>query len=1004
MRKKITKIFGVLFFLLINQLSIAQVRVPKINIEDFTGTEEEVLEKMATLQELITEAENENLDALKEKMAIGLAEIFLHYAKWDEDNKSSLVSMFDGLHTFHETTPEKLAENLATYERSAIITVLDESITTLTSVINGDIVRQPIPDIDWSQISYDGNQMIFDGKPVFLADYNSQQATAGPYRLGDYFGDYGTGFVDPKHVSNENGSIVPWLRNELTTKPSGNFGTFFFGHRRTPDWLLQKYPDIETGRAYYTAYDISSPGSREIIEKLCAGIIPLVKGKNYTKQGYMLTNEPHWNLSGTWQVIQFSEHAKDSLRDWLKKKHIDVANLNTLWNKSFASFDDVQIDDFPISSSERGKPIWYDLMKFNQYRITNWFKFFNNEVLKHDPEAKTHIKVIPGMWSENGRHNGLDFEALTDMTVNIGNDGGAKNSLRWGAPQPWQDRYHYFWKDFAMSYDFFRSVSPNKVNYNSEGHFVQSGGFTDLFLDPSYVRSVYWQAVLQGMNSVRSWYWPRTTDGGYSSNEFEVAGSFAQQPRAVFELHETFMDLNSQSEHIAALQHVKQHIRLFYSETSAINKSDHMSGLFELYESLYFEGQSIGFATEKIIKNQPNSNWDVIVVSKTEYVTEAELDALQLYLDNGGAVIIDAISLKKDEYGRNLTKSLNTNNGGVLLSASSVDDFTSKALGFINDKGHSAILTLAETNGIGKKGCVWRNYVSNDGENIINIINIGKTEATLELGLKGNNNAVICTDLLTGKKLDSNFTMQPETVYLFSVRERTVEDNRFTISTTSETCPNQSNGKVSIVADIEEDYIVDFNGNNVSFTKDVVLDNIEPGTYELCIKDVGSSINTCYNLEIKQAVSLSGNSKVNKKLGTMAVDLKEGTAPYTVIVNNDVVYQTRETSFNIEVKQGDKIQIKTGVDCEGLMEKQIDFFDNIKVYPNPTSGIIELDIPVTVDSILINIYDIKSQVISSKVYPVISGKVHLDLEGKSNGVYFAELVLEKPFTVKILKK
>ncbi len=1002
--RKIIRMYGLILLLSLSQFSIAQVRVPKINIEDFTGTEEQALEKMSTLQALITEAENEGFNALKEKMAIRLAEVFLFYAKWDEDNKSTLVPMFDGLHNFHETTPEKLAEHLATYERSAVITVLEESIATLEGVINGDIVRNPIPEVDWSQISYDGNQMMFDGKPVFLADYNSQQATAGPYRLGDYFGDYGGGFVDPKHVSNENGDIVPWLRNELTTKSSGNFGTFFFGHRRTPDWLLQKYPDIETGRAYYTAYDISSPGSREVIEKLCAGIVPLVKGKNYTKQGYMLTNEPHWNLSGTWEVVQFSEHAKDSLRDWLKNKHLDVSNLNTLWGKNFASFDDVEIENFPIAATERGKPIWYDLMKFNQYRITNWFKFFNNEVLKHDPDAKTHIKVIPGMWSENGRHHGLDFEALTEMTTNIGNDGGAKNSLRWGAPKPWQDRYHYFWADFAMPYDFFRSISPNKVNYNSEGHFIQSGGFTDLFLDPSYVRSVYWHAVLQGMNSVRSWYWPRTTDGAYSSNEFEVSGSFAQQPKAVFELHETFMDLNANSEHIAALQHIKQHIRLFYSETSAINKPNHMSGLFDLYESLYFEGQSIGFATEKIIKNHPNSNWDVIAVFKTEYVTEAEFDALQLYLDNGGTVIIDAVSLKKDEYGRSLNKSLNTNNGGVLLSASSVEDFTTKTLNLINDKGHSPTFTLAETNGIGEKGCVWRSYVSDDDENIINIINIGKTEATLDLKLKGNSSTLVCTNLLNGEKLDSNFTIQPETVYLFSVRERTVEDNRFSITTTGETCPDQNNGTINIVADIEQDYVVTFNGTNTSFTKEITLEDIQPGTYELCIAVVGSSINKCYNLEIKEAPSVSGKSQVNGKSKTMTVEVEKGTAPYTVLINNTVTYQTSATSFDIEVNQGDEVQIKTDVDCEGLMTKHIDFLDSIKAYPNPTSGVIELNIPISVTDVPINIYGLQSQIISSEVYPVDSGKVNLNLEGKPDGIYFIELLLERPVNIKIVKQ
>ncbi len=52
-------------------------RVPKIDIEDFTGTEEQAMEKMAALQALITQTENEGFNAVKEKMTISLAEVFL---------------------------------------------------------------------------------------------------------------------------------------------------------------------------------------------------------------------------------------------------------------------------------------------------------------------------------------------------------------------------------------------------------------------------------------------------------------------------------------------------------------------------------------------------------------------------------------------------------------------------------------------------------------------------------------------------------------------------------------------------------------------------------------------------------------------------------------------------------------------------------------------------------------------------------------------------------------
>ena len=82
-------------------------------------------------------------------------------------------------------------------------------------------------------------------------------------------------------------------------------------------------------------------------------------------------------------------------------------------------------------------------------------------------------------------------------------------------------------------------------------------------------------------------------------------------------------------------------------------RSYYVNDLFELYENLKFEGVPLGFATENIINTQDNSNWDAILLWKTEFVTANELNALQNYLNNGGTLLIDAVSLKMSEYRNN---------------------------------------------------------------------------------------------------------------------------------------------------------------------------------------------------------------------------------------------------------------------------------------------------------------------------------------------------------------
>lgn len=981
-----------------------RTRIPKINIEDFKGTEEEAKEKIEVLNKLIEEAENLEIDATKEKMAVSLAEIFLFYANWDEKNTSEYEKMFEELHTFHETSPQTLAKHLPTYERSEVITILNNAITTINKLISGDITRKPDPKIDWSKITYNGNKQVYNGKPVFLSDFTWQKDKAGPYDISTYFGNYGSFYMDPKMVENENGDISPWILNTINSKPSGNFGIMFIGHTNFPNWLETKYPNIRTGSGLFTKYDISNPGSHEVIEKLFKGIIPNVKGKKYVEQGYMLSNEPHWNLSGNWETVQLSNYALDSLKLWLKNKHKNIDRVNTLWNKNYSSFDDVTVT-VPMPETERGKPVWYDIMKFNQDRANNWFTFLHKEVKKYDPKAKTHIKLIPLHWSGNDRHQGLDFETLTSITDHIGNDAGTKNSLRWGPKQNWEDRYHFLWRNLSMPYDFFRSVSPNKINYNSEVHFLQAPAFTDLFLDPNYVRSVYWLAVLQGMNSAQTWFWPRLEDGslrlGHDS-EKELAGSAINQPQVIHEITSTMMDLNAHSDHIDALQNLKQPIRIFYSETSAINKKKHMDNVFEIYESLYFEGLPIGFATQKIINTQNNKQWDVIVIQKTEYVTADELNALQSYLDNGGTVILDDVSLKKDEYGKNHSTVLNVGSAGKIIRTSSVSDMVTNALKIVDAKGRLPKVVLNETNKLGLKGCVWRGYKEANGDNIVTIVNIGKEQAKIDLKLKNSSEAFVVVNLLTNEKLENNFFMNPETVYLLAVRPRTDEDNQFKILVTNETCPDKANGKINITTDFEQNYIAKINNKEFNFTKELTIDDIAPGTYNLCITTNNGTAPTCYNLTIKKAVTVAGKSSVvsNK----IEVKIDKVTPPYSVFVNTKRVYTTYAKSFSVNVNKGDKVLVKTSVECEGSMSKVITPYTDVFVVPNPSEGLVNIHIPTTKKSVQVNLTNLQSQLISSKIYSVESGKVTLDLTNKPAGIYFATIELDKVIKVKILKK
>lgn len=60
------------------------------------------------------------------------------------------------------------------------------------------------------------------------------------------------------------------------------------------------------------------------------------------------------------------------------------------------------------------------------------------------------------------------------------------------------------------------------------------------------------------------------------------------QPHVTNEVTQVMFDLNSFSEEIVKLREQRRPLRLFYSETTAINTNDYMTKGYELYENLFF--------------------------------------------------------------------------------------------------------------------------------------------------------------------------------------------------------------------------------------------------------------------------------------------------------------------------------------------------------------------------------------------------------------------------------
>ena len=721
-------------------------------------------------------------------MTIRTAEVFLEFADWDEANLAANTTYF-GLVAAYKDTAAQAATMLPDFERAEVIKMLDDASKTLSDLIAGKTFRKPAPVINWAEVSHSGDKLLFNNRPVFLADYTWKPKVQ---KLTEFHGNQDGVYFDQSKVLDATGKINTNLLNDVKTKPDGTMGFVFLGNKNVPSWAETQYgPGFKMRENTYTAYDIDNPGALELNGMLFRGTVPHMAGKKYTQLGYMLCNEPHFYTTKTgskldWASGPVSDYTIAKFKNWLKEKHGNIANLNTLWGTSFASFDAVTIE-IPIDNTLQGTPKWYDWITFNCYRVTQWYSSLKDSVQKYDPQAKIHLKIMPNLWSDNKRGHGIDMEALTELSEIIGTDSGSEVSPMWGGPYEWQAHYAYDWRELFMANDFYKSVSPDKIMYNTEGHYLSTTRSRDLFLDPNYVRAAFWAATTTGMTATQIWFWPRQADGSMArADEKGYAGSNNQQPRVTNEVASTYIDLNTFSEEILAMQRQRKPIRIFYSETTATNKATYMDELFELYESLNFEGIPLGFATQGILSRQASTAWDMVLVCKTDFVTQSEFDALQNYLNNGGTVLIDADSFKKDEYKR--SRPALSAGTGQLIVLSDLAAMKTKALQLIEAKGQMPAVQITETNSQGVKTCTWKCVQNDRGNQVLSVINLGKTDSKLDIRLKNATIGTTCADLINGVVVSSKPTLKPNEVFFVEV----TDDNQLPTSAGSLIPENRS--------------------------------------------------------------------------------------------------------------------------------------------------------------------------------------------------------------------
>ncbi|MBU2951000.1 hypothetical protein KO493_09845 [Tamlana agarivorans] len=763
--------------------------------------EQDALSKIETLEGLMDKAKAKSIDVTREETTLWFANEFLKFAKWDENNQEAVTKTF-GYERFYAEDKDSLAKALPDFEREKVIQILEKSIADLIKELNGEIKRRPVHKVDWQNAKTSDNMIVSNGKPSFPYDYFSKtvgQPLTNTQIYNDHLGALYHGGenlypVDHDRAINsfllkEDGTFDEELMKELTEIPDTNIGFLYYWSMGIPEWVEKQEPEIRKGRSLFTGFDIDNPVARDLWGKIIRKTGELTKGKKVTELGFVFANEPHWySEKGHWtyrykEMNGISKYTLNNFRSWLKEKYNNnITALNANWDTSFANFNSIEIE-VPIDSALQGQPVWFDWCRYNMHRSTSWFKFMQDELHAVNPDADTHIKLFPRTFYEDSRSHGMDFEALTELTTMIGHDAKALGSpsIRPHINSDWHKNYAYKWDGMAILHDFLESVGPNKININSESHFLSSGMWRDLDTRTSYVRNVYWLATLMGMDANMGWFWARDPDGSPEDRlegdlDFfdpglggAFAGSNNMQPHVSNEVTQVMYDLNSFSEEIIELRKQPRPLRLFYSETSAINTPNYMTQTGKLYKSLFFEGLPLGFVTKNIIEKQDNNTWNTVMVYKTKFVTDAEFNALQQFLNQGGTVILDAKeSISMNEYGKKRSQKLAAENGKlIVLENASLSEI--KEIGLAEVSNLMPDVIVESDNGQDFKTTISRVVKQKDGSYLVNLLNVGHNTAKIKVSLKSGA-PISIKNLMTSNPVESEFNLASEEVLLLEIK------------------------------------------------------------------------------------------------------------------------------------------------------------------------------------------------------------------------------------------
>ena len=244
-------------------------------------------------------------------------------------------------------------------------------------------------------------------------------------------------------------------------------------------------------------------------------------------------------------------------------------------------------------------------------------------------------------------------------------------------------------------------------------------------------------------------------------------------------------------------------------------------------------------------------------------------------------------------------------------------------------------------------------------------------------------------------------------------------EDDISIEIISETCPGLENGTINIsVIDTPFSFTATVVGDNVDlsegFNNTVSFEDLPVGAYVVCVAVDGINFERCFEINIDAAPELdidfdgvlpdpSGDGGLNGSAFNFTIN--EGTGPFNIFFNNQLIRTTNERSFNIQVSGSGRLEVESARLCEGIFSIDVEGgFENIVASPNPVVNDLTIQMPrLDISNLPVRVFNISGQEIYNQNIPINNSRVRVPFGNLPSGVYFVRIEIENPVVLKIVK-